>query len=86
MKGELETEPPFTADELAGVKFVFDLVTSADDTPLIREAKKAGVSALSGEEMLLEQAAKQYDIWTGRPAPRDVMRNAMNNKQKETRG
>ena len=86
MKGELENQSPFTADELAGVKFVFDLVTSADDTPLIREAKRAGVPAMGGEEMLLEQAAKQYEIWTGRPAPLDIMRNALNNKQRETQG
>jgi len=86
MKGELETQTPFTADELAGVKFVFDIVTSANDTPLVREAKKAGVSIISGEEMLLEQAAKQFEIWTGRPAPQDVMREALQNKQEETRG
>ena len=86
MKGELETQSPLTAHELAGVKFVFDLVTSADDTPLIREAKKAGVSAIGGEEMLLEQAAKQFEIWTGGSAPIDVMRDALNKKQQETRG
>jgi 3-dehydroquinate dehydratase/shikimate dehydrogenase len=86
MKGKLESQSPFTADELSGVKFVFDLVTSAGDTPLIREAKRAGVPAIGGEEMLLEQAAKQYEIWTGRPAPLDIMRNALNNKQRETQG
>lgn len=85
MNGRLETKTPLTADELAGVKFVFDLVTSAGETPLMREAQKAGVPAMGGEEMLLEQAAKQFEIWIGGPAPLEMMREALENKQKETR-
>src|SRR4029450_2307702 len=34
MSGKLESRSPVTADELAGVKFVFDLVTSARETSL----------------------------------------------------
>ena len=44
MAGPLQNETLFTADQLEGVKFVYDLVTSPVDTPIIREAKKAGVS------------------------------------------
>ena len=77
MAGAMENESLFTADQLAGVKFVYDLVTKSVDTPIICEAKKAGIPCLDGLEMLIAQGAKQFEIWTGREAPADVMRNSL---------
>ncbi len=74
MKGPNESEFLFAADELVGVKYVYDLVTRKDDTPIIREAKKAGVAAIGGLEMLLAQGARQFEIWTGREAPIKLMK------------
>ena len=73
MKGAFENESPLTAEQLEGVRFVYDLVTRADDTPLVREANKAGIPAISGLEMLIEQGVKQSEIWTGRDAPVQTM-------------
>ncbi len=77
MKGPFENETLFIADELAGVKFVYDLVTRSTDTPLIREANKAGIPALGGIEMLLAQGAKQFEIWTGLEASVEMMRDSI---------
>lgn len=77
MKGSLENETLLTAAHLKGVKFVYDLVTSRTDTPLIREAKKAQVLAIGGLEMLIHQGAKQFEIWTGQAAPMETMREAV---------
>ncbi|MBK9527464.1 MAG: shikimate dehydrogenase [Acidobacteria bacterium] len=77
MKGVLEREALFSADELMGVKFVYDLVTKSTDTPLVAEAKKAGVPAVGGIEMLIAQGAMQFEIWTGREAPVELMRSAL---------
>ena len=77
MKGALENETPLSADDLKGIKFVFDLVTNIDDTPLIQEAKKADVQSIGGLEMLLHQGAKQFAIWTGREGPLDLMRKSV---------
>ncbi len=85
MKGEFETISPLTADDLKGVKLVFDLVTRPNDTPLIREAKQAGVATVPGFEMLIEQAIKQFEIWTGRDAPKDVMRAAALSRMENTK-
>lgn len=74
MKGELEHESIFSADQLKGVKFVYDLVTKSADTPIIREAKKANIPAIGGLEMLVAQGAKQFEIWTGGGAPLKEMR------------
>jgi 3-dehydroquinate dehydratase/shikimate dehydrogenase len=84
MKGPLENESLFTADQLEGVKFVYDLVTSAADTPMMREAKKAGVSAIGGIEMLIQQGAKQFEIWTGQRAPLEKMREAVQKRVSRT--
>lgn len=82
MKGPLEKELLFTAEQLKGVKFVYDLVTRGDETPLVKEARKAAVTAIDGIEMLLHQGARQFDIWTGLDAPLDKMRNAVRRKIK----
>ena len=77
MKGPMENESLFTARHLEGVKFVYDLVTMPVDTPLISEAKKAGIPVMGGLEMLIAQGAKQFEIWTGREAPVELMRNSL---------
>lgn len=77
MKGVLENESPLTTEQLKGVKFVYDLVTRADDTPLLREAQKAGISAIGGLEMLIAQGMQQFKIWTGGEAPAELMRRSV---------
>jgi len=77
MLGPNEDKTPLTARDLSGVRFVYDLVTRRDDTPLIREAKKAGVYTIGGVEMLIAQGIKQFEIWTGLEAPAEVMRRAV---------
>lgn len=77
MNGVNENETLFSADGLLGVKFVYDLVTKSTDTPLLAEAKKAGIPAIGGIEMLIAQGAMQFKIWTGREAPIDLMRSSL---------
>lgn len=77
MKGAFENDSPLTAEQLKGVKFVYDLVVRRDDTPLLREAENAGASTLGGLEMLIAQGIKQFAIWTGREAPEELMRESL---------
>ena len=55
---------------------VYDLVYNPADTRLLRDARAAGAEAMGGLDMLLAQAARQFEWWTGQPAPLDVMRDA----------
>ena len=73
MSGQFEHDSLFTAEQLKGIKFVYDLVTKPYDTPIIREAKKAGIPAIGGLEMLVAQGAMQFEIWTGQNAPIEMM-------------
>jgi 3-dehydroquinate dehydratase/shikimate dehydrogenase len=36
-------------------------------------AKARGAELIPGIEMFVHQAARQFEIWTGKPAPRDEM-------------
>ncbi|HOJ34228.1 MAG TPA: shikimate dehydrogenase [Candidatus Hydrogenedentes bacterium] len=55
---------------------VFDMVYRPLTTRFIREAQAAGCKTIFGIEMLLYQAALQFEKWTGYPAPIGVMREA----------
>ena len=53
---------------------VFDAVYNPRRTQLIQDASAAGCRTISGLEMFLGQAFVQFELWTGQPAPREVMR------------
>jgi len=55
---------------------VFDLVYNPLETRLLQQARESGARALDGLEMLVRQGALSFELWTGRPAPIDVMRAA----------
>jgi shikimate dehydrogenase len=55
---------------------VFDLVYNPLQTRLLEQAQRSGASAISGLEMLVQQGALAFEMWTGKPAPVEVMRNA----------
>lgn len=56
---------------------VFDIVYNPLETRLLKEAKKAGAKAVSGEMMLVYQGAEAFRIWTGVEPPIDVMKRAV---------
>ena len=55
---------------------VLDMIYDPLETRLLREASQAGCHVISGFEMLLAQAAAQFEVWTGSEAPIDAMRSA----------
>ena len=56
---------------------VYDLVYRPAETRLLRQARRAGARAIGGLGMLLRQGAAAFILWTGEPAPLDVMRTAL---------
>jgi 3-dehydroquinate dehydratase/shikimate dehydrogenase len=54
-------------------RFVFDMVYDPLETPLLRMAKQKGSQVITGAEMFVHQGAEQFQIWTGKPAPREEM-------------
>lgn len=62
---------------LRQARAVYDLIYNPPETALLQAAKAAGRKTANGLGMLLHQGAKAFEIWTGKPAPLDVMRRAL---------
>lgn len=71
MAGQKGT-PLLEAKDL-NTKLVFDLVYNPIETPLIRLARQQGIAFITGVEMFVQQGARQFEIWTGKPAPEEEM-------------
>lgn len=57
---------------------VVDIVPMTEETPLVRRAREAQhVVVVDGITMLLHQAARSFELWTGLAAPLAVMRSAL---------
>ncbi len=54
-------------------KLVFDLVYNPIETPLLRMARQKGIPIITGIEMFVQQGARQFEIFTGKPAPEEEM-------------
>jgi 3-dehydroquinate dehydratase/shikimate dehydrogenase len=68
VKGSPLLEP---ADLVA--RYVFDLVYNPIETPLLKMARAKGIQVITGVEMFVQQGARQFEIWTGKPAPEEEM-------------
>lgn len=47
----------------------FDTVYNPVETPMLKAAKARGCRTIDGVEMFVRQAAAQFELWTGKPAP-----------------
>jgi shikimate dehydrogenase len=56
---------------------VIDLVYVTGGTPLVRKARSLGLRTADGWAVLLAQGAKSFEVWTGRKAPLDAMRETL---------
>jgi len=56
---------------------VLDLVYAPPETELLRLARASGRRAIGGLEVLVQQGARALEIWLGRPAPIEAMRQAV---------
>lgn len=54
-------------------RIVFDMVYDPAETKLLQIARAKGFHAIPGIEMFVHQAARQFEIWSGKPAPADEM-------------
>ena len=67
---------PLLLHQIPPTALVYDLVYNPLETPLLREAARAGAGVLGGIHMLVYQGAASFEMWTGKPAPVEVMLNA----------
>jgi len=80
--GRWETEDvsPLPAEVLARFDagtFVLDMIYNPVQTQLLRQARNLGLRAANGLSMLLHQGALAFTLWTGQPAPLEIMRSTL---------
>lgn len=63
----------FLQDHELRARIVFDMVYNPLETKLIKMAKAQGLVVITGMEMFVNQGARQFEIWTGKPAPENEM-------------
>ncbi len=67
-------ESPVHASILKPGMVVFDTVYNPETTLLIKEARARGCQVVTGVDLFVRQAAGQFRLFTGRPAPLELMR------------
>ena len=69
--------PASLTDTVTAGQVVFDVVYTRCETDLLAQARARGAIVIGGLEMLVRQAAAAFELWTGRSAPLDVMRDVI---------
>ncbi|HEY1353282.1 MAG TPA: shikimate dehydrogenase [Ktedonobacteraceae bacterium] len=64
-------------EALPAEALVMDMIFQPPLTPLLRQAQLRGCPTLNGCSMLLYQGTLALELWTGQPAPEQVMRTAL---------
>jgi 3-dehydroquinate dehydratase/shikimate dehydrogenase len=70
-------ETPFAENWLREGMVVFDTIYNPERTLLIKQARDRGCKTITGVDMFVGQAARQFKLFTGLVAPVDAMREAL---------
>ncbi len=68
---------PIPTKFLSSAITVMDIVYQPLRTELVEAARKAGARVIDGSRMLLHQACRQFELYTGQPAPLEAMNKAL---------
>lgn len=72
-----DVPPVIPAEWFHSGQVVCDLTYNPRDTVLLKAARSRGAVTVDGTGMLVHQGAIAFEIWTGQPAPVEVMRRAL---------
>jgi 3-dehydroquinate dehydratase/shikimate dehydrogenase len=67
---------PLEEDQIRA-RIVFEMIYSPQETPLVQLARRRGLPVVTGLEMFVEQGARQFELWTGKPAPQAEMQRVV---------
>jgi 3-dehydroquinate dehydratase/shikimate dehydrogenase len=70
-------ESPFAQNWLREGMIVFDTIYNPERTLLIKQARDRGCKTVTGVEMFIRQAGRQFELFTGQSAPLDSMRDVL---------
>ena len=73
LHGPAEGQSPILEEFIPGDCLVYDIVYNPEVTPLLKAARRPGAQTLGGLPMLVYQGAAAFELWTGQPAPIEIM-------------
>ena len=73
--GMAESKSSLLSEKEINARFLLEMVYVPAETRLAKLARARGVEVIAGSEMFVQQGARQFEIWTGKPAPLTEMRN-----------
>jgi 3-dehydroquinate dehydratase/shikimate dehydrogenase len=73
MKASKDTPLNEAELKLTGARYLMEMVYAPAETKLMKLARAMGMDIISGAEMFVHQGARQFEIWTGKPAPVEDM-------------
>jgi shikimate dehydrogenase len=79
MKGEMEDQSLVLPDSFHPGQLVCDVIYNPPETKLLADAKKAGCKTLSGDGMLVYQAAAAFKLWFGIDSDVELMKRTFKN-------
>src|SRR5215510_6213369 len=62
-------EPIPISEHEFNARFFFEMVYTPGETKMVKMARAKGMHVILGAEMFVQQGARQFEIWTGKPAP-----------------
>ena len=74
---DVEALPKLALDSITQDMFVQDIIPNPTETALVREMRRRGIPCATGAGMLIEQAALNIEMWTGRKPDKTVMYKAL---------
>ena len=69
-------QSPAVAEQLAGAGLVYDLIYNPIETEFLKQGRAAGCQTLGGLPMLVAQARRQFQLWTGKEPSSNLMHDA----------
>ena len=79
MKGFMADEMPLEKKDFSSINsgtLIYDIVYNPIETVLLREAKSRGLKTVEGLDMLVYQAQRAIEIWTGKTPDANIMKIA----------
>ena len=70
-------ETPFEKHHLRPSMIVFDAVYNPENTLLVKEARSRNCTVVTGVDMFVRQACRQFELFTGQEGPADLMRETI---------
>src|SRR5215813_12492367 len=75
MEGNREPIP--ISEQEFNARYFFEMVYTPSETKMVKLARSKGMHVILGAEMFVQQGARQFEIWSGKPAPVQEMQRVV---------